>query len=153
MEINGLPLHALVVHAAVVFGPLAAVAAILYGFVPRWREWLRWPVVVLAAVALGSIWTAFLSGQEVEEANPGSYSAGSPLNALFEEHEERAELLRIFTTLFAVATFAAAWLHTRTGATRIVLSSVMAVLAVLTLVWTVLTGDAGAKIGWFGIQG
>ena len=26
MEINGLPLHPLVVHAAVVFGPLAAVA-------------------------------------------------------------------------------------------------------------------------------
>ena len=153
MEINGLPLHALVVHAAVVFGPLAAVAAVLYGFVPRWREWLRWPVTVLAAVALAAIWTAFLSGREVEEANPGNYSAGSPLNALFEEHEERAELLRIFTTLFAVATFAAAWFHTRTGATRIVLSSVMSVLAVLTLVWTVLTGDAGAKIGWFGIQG
>ena len=30
MEINGLPLHPLVVHAAVVFGPLAALAALAY---------------------------------------------------------------------------------------------------------------------------
>ena len=47
MEINGLPLHPLVVHAAVIFGPLAAVAALAF-LVPRWRDRLRWPMVVLA---------------------------------------------------------------------------------------------------------
>ena len=31
------PLHPLVVHGAVVFGPLAAVAALVYALVPRWR--------------------------------------------------------------------------------------------------------------------
>ncbi len=36
---------------------------------------------------------------------------------------------------------------------RIVLSAGIVVLAVLTLVWTVLTGEAGAQIGWFGIEG
>ena len=44
MEINGLPLHPLVVHAAVIFGPLAALAALAY-LVPRWRLRLRWPMV------------------------------------------------------------------------------------------------------------
>ena len=153
MEIAGLPLHALVIHAAVVFGPLAAVAAVLYATVERWRGWLRWPTVVLTVVALGSIWVAVWSGQQVEEANPGNYAEGSPLHELFEVHEARAELLRVFTTLFAVVTIAAAWLHARTGATRVVLSGGVVVLAVLTLVWTVLTGDAGAKVGWFGIAG
>ena len=153
MEINGLPLHALVVHAAVVFAPLAAVAAVLYAVVPRWREWLRWPVVALAVVALVSVWVAFLSGRSVEEANPGNYGQGSPLNELFERHEERAELLRIFTTAFAGSVFLAAWLHTRTGPVRLGLSAAVVVLGVLTLVWTVLTGDAGAQTGWFGIDG
>ena len=48
MEINGLPLHPLVVHAAVVFGPLAALAALAYVVLPAWRDRLRWPMVVLA---------------------------------------------------------------------------------------------------------
>ena len=46
MEINGLPLHALIIHAAVIFGPLSALAGVLYAVVPRWRDRLRWPMVV-----------------------------------------------------------------------------------------------------------
>ena len=45
MEINGLPLHPLVVHAVVVLSPLAALGGLLYAAVPRWRWWLRWPLV------------------------------------------------------------------------------------------------------------
>ena len=41
MEINGLPLHVLVVHAAVVFGPLAALSAIGYVALPSQRDRLR----------------------------------------------------------------------------------------------------------------
>ena len=35
MEINGLPLHPLAVHAAVVFGPLAALLALAYAVLLR----------------------------------------------------------------------------------------------------------------------
>ena len=42
MEINGLPLHVLIVHAAVVFGPLAALSALAYVGLPSWRDRLRW---------------------------------------------------------------------------------------------------------------
>ncbi len=62
MEINGLPLHALVNHAAVVFGPLAALAGVLYA-VPRFRDYLRWPLVASVLVLLVSVWASYLSGR------------------------------------------------------------------------------------------
>ncbi len=149
MQINGLPLHALVVHAAVVFGPLAALTGLLYAFVPRWRDALRWPLVATAAVAGVAIWVAYLSGEDLTEAN----TYGGPLAELVEEHQERAETLRIAVTVFAVLSFVAAWWHTRTGAVRVVTSGLVAVSAVVTLVYVVLTGDAGAQLAWYGVQG
>ena len=35
MELNGVPLHPLVVHAVVVLGPLAALTGVAYAAVPR----------------------------------------------------------------------------------------------------------------------
>ncbi len=152
MEINGLPVHALVVHAAVVLGPLSALAGVLYAAVPRWRDTICWPMVALAAVALVAIWVAYLSGEDVKDANPLNY-ANDPLAGLLETHEERAGILRWSMTGFAVVAFVAAWLHTRTGPTRIVLGVGVGALGVLTLVYTVLTGDAGAQIAWYGTEG
>ncbi|GEP34555.1 hypothetical protein NSZ01_23230 [Nocardioides szechwanensis] len=149
MEFNGLPLHALVVHAAVVFGPLAALAGLLYALVPRWRDRLRWPLVATAAIALGAIWVAYLSGEELTEAN----TYGGPLAALVETHEERAGILRISMTAFAVLSFLAAWWHTRTGPVRLVMGGLVAASAVVTLVYVVLTGDAGAQVAWYGVEG
>ena len=62
MEINGLPLHPLVVHAAVIFGPIAALTALAF-LVPRWRLRLRWPMVGLALVATASIVPRVLTDQ------------------------------------------------------------------------------------------
>ena len=149
MEINGLPLHALVIHAAVVLGPLAALTGLLYALVPRWRDLLRWPLVATAAVALVAIWVSYLSGEELAEAN----TYGGPLEALVETHEERAGILRLSMTVFAVLSFVAAWWHTRTGAVRAVMSGLVAVSAVVTMVYVVLTGDAGAQIAWYGVEG
>ncbi|KAA1420887.1 hypothetical protein F0U44_00615 [Nocardioides humilatus] len=149
MEINGLPLHALVVHAVVVLGPIAALAGIAYAAVPKWRDWLRWPLAVLATVVVGAVWAAYLSGEDLTEAN----TYGGPLHALLEKHEDRAETLRLLTTGFAVVTWATMWWHTRKGPVLVALSALMAVLAVLTLVWVVLTGDAGAQVAWYGVKG
>ena len=149
MEINGLPLHALVVHSAVVFGPLAALAGIAYAVVPSLRDRLRWPLVVLAGVALVTIWVAYLSGEQLEEAN----EYGGPLAELLETHEERAGYLRLAVTGFALVSFLAAWWHTRTGVVRVVLLVLVGLLAVDTAVMTVLVGDAGAQIAWYGVNG
>ena len=43
MQIAGLPLHPLVVHAAVVLIPLTALLTIGLAVLPRWRWLLRWP--------------------------------------------------------------------------------------------------------------
>lgn len=149
MEINGLPVHALIVHAAVVFGPLSALAGIAYA-VPKWRDRVRWPLVVAVAIALVSIWIAYLSGEQLEEAN----EYGGPLRELVETHESRAGVLRWSVTAFALVTFIAAWLHSQPSRAKVASAAagVVAGLAVLTAVYTVLTGDAGAQIAWYGTE-
>ena len=143
MEINGLPLHPLVVHAAVVFGPLAALAALGYVLVPRWRERLRWPMVVLALIATGAVVAAYLSGENFLESKPELESSPA-----VETHEERAGLLLWGTRAFGVVGLAAGWLSTRTGAVRVVLDVLLVVGAVALLVLVVRTGDSGARAVW-----
>lgn len=150
MEINGLPLHAFVTHAAVVFGPLSALAGILYAVVPRWRDALRWPLAVVVAIAVGSIWVAYLSGEDVVEAN-GPYTG--EFADLVDTHQDRAGILRWVASGFAVVAFAAAWWHTRTGAVRTVLLLLTGAGAVATGVYVALTGDAGAQVAWYGVNG
>lgn len=147
MEINGVPLHPLVVHAAVVLTPLACVAALAY-CVPSWRDRVRWPLVVLAAVSVASIWVAFLSGEDFRKDPRFDFAAGTPLEDRLEDHEEWAERLRIGASVFAVLAFASAWFHTRTDAVRTALTVLTALGALATLVLVVLTGDAGAQATW-----
>ena len=61
-EFRGLPLHVLVVHAAVIFVPLAALCAVLFVALPRWRYLLRWPLVALTVISLVNVLVAVQSG-------------------------------------------------------------------------------------------
>jgi hypothetical protein len=143
MEINGLPLHPLVIHAAVIFGPLAALAALLYVVLPRWRDRLRWPMVVLAVVAGGSIVAAYLTGTNFLDSKPELKQLEQ-----VQTHEDRAWITLWVTLGFVVVALAAGYLHERRGAVRAGVSSLLAVAAVATLVSVVLTGDAGARAVW-----
>ena len=147
MEINGLPLHPLVVHAAVIFGPLAALTALAYVAVPRYRDRLRWPMLGIVLLATVAIWAAYLTGEDFLDSDRFSGMQGEARD-LIERHEDLAGTLRLVTSGFAIVTVAATALHHRTGALRIVLGVLVAVAAVATLVWTVMTGDAGAKAVW-----
>ena len=146
-EFNGLPLHPLIVHAAVVFGPLAALSAIAYAVLPRTAtgcagsRW-RWSLI-----AFLSIWAAYLSGDNFFESDRFERLSGE-LKEKIEHHEELAGVLRWITTGFALVTVLAVWQHARQGAARYALSALVVVAAVLTLVWTALTGDAGAQAVW-----
>jgi hypothetical protein len=146
MELNGLPLHAIVVHAAVVFGPLAALFGVMY-LVPRFRGWLRWPLVLSVVVLVVSVWASYLSGEQLEAT--GNY-AGDPIGPLLETHEERAGILRISASVFAVVALVTAFVNTRSTGVRTGLAGLTAAAAVVTGIYVVLTGDAGAQIAWYG---
>ena len=154
MELNGVPLHPLVVHAVVVLGPLAALTGVAYAAVPRWRWLLRWPLVVLAVVTALSAYLATLSGHELLEARP-------QLEQLVEEHEGRGELLRNVALGYAVVAAVAAWalggvsaLASGRGALESrgvvgTLAGVVLVLGALAMLVTLfLAGDSGARAVW-----
>lgn len=147
MEINGLPLHVLVVHAAVVLTPIAALAALAYAVVPRWRDWLRWPVAVAVVVAVGAVWLAFLSGGDFRDTDRFATATGEFADKL-DEHEDLGGILRWVASGFGVVTLAAVALHDRAGGVRLLLGAAVAVLAIATTVLTVMTGDAGAQAVW-----
>lgn len=143
MEISGLPLHPLVVHAAVVLGPLGALTAVGYAALPRWRDRLRWPMVAMALVATGSIVAAYLSGTSFLDSRPGlEQEPGVRL------HHDRAGLLLWLTVAFGAVAVVAGWLHARTGATRVALHLAIGLLGLAVLVQAVLTGEAGARAVW-----
>ena len=143
MEINGLPLHPLLVHAAVVFGPLAALAALVYAVLPSWRERLRLPMAGLAVVAGLAITAAYLSGNNFLDSRPELRQ----LSAV-QTHEERAGIAIWVTLGFSVIAVATAWLHERPGAVRVVTNVLLGLSAVATLTIVVLTGDAGSRAVW-----
>ena len=137
---NGLPAHPLIVHGAVVFGPLAVLAALGY-LVPRWRGYLRWPLLVTAVLAFAFIWASYLTGDNFKDSQEFYQTNPQVL-----KHEDYADVLRWVTTAFAlVVVVVTGWLHRRTGAVRLAAGGVMGALAVVTLVYIFLTGEAGAK--------
>jgi hypothetical protein len=146
-SITGLPLHILVIHAAVVFGPLATMSALAYVGVPRYRDLLRWPTLVLAVIAFGAIWAAYYTGENFFGGDRFANVSGE-LRDNIKTHESYASTLRWIATGFGIVTVAATYLHDRAGARKIVLGALVAVSAVATLVWVVLTGDAGSRSVW-----
>lgn len=142
MEINGLPLHPLVVHAAVVFTPLACLAALLY-LLPSLRDRLRWPLVVLALLSVVLIWVAYWAGNDLREERFAS--ATGPLLEHLDEHEDLASVLRWVVSGFGLVAVVAAWLHSREGAVRVLLMLLLAAGAIATLIYVFLTGEAGSR--------
>jgi hypothetical protein len=129
--------------------------AVAFAFLPQWRYLTRWPTAVLTLSTFVSVWLSRLSGQSYLSANPG-------LADLVRTHQERGELLSLLTTLFAVVVGVAVWAlggpsgfrsgagarDGRSAALDRVLPFAVGITAVLMLVWTVLTGDAGARATW-----
>jgi|SRR6478735_7842465 hypothetical protein len=152
MTINGLPLHPLVVHAAVVLVPLAALAVIAF-VVPTWRWLARWPALALAALAAGSVQLAAMTGDSLKrQVGP---------SALIQTHEMWAGRLEAATWVLAALTLLAFWTlphvtrltggrdkGARVGVLERPLLVVLPLCAVAVMVLVVLTGDAGARAVW-----
>ena len=148
MELNGVPLHPLVVHAVVVLGPLAALTGLAYAFVPRWRWLLRWPLVVVAVAAL----TAVAAGEDLLAARP-------ELAPIVEDHQDAGEMMRSAALGFVLVAGLGAWalgggsaLASGKGAreTRLAVPAVvlLALGSVALVVTVFIAGDSGARAVW-----
>ena len=160
MDLNGLPLHPLVVHAAVVLGPVAALTAIAYAVLPRWRWLLRWPMVGLAVATVGALFLSKLAGDALVDERFRNTTA--ELAEQIELHESRGEVLLWVSIAFlaivvvaaltvggpsGLASGAGARDSRGTAVTAGVLGLVV-VGAVALVVMTYLTGDTGARAVW-----
>ncbi len=153
MEFRGIPLHPLVIHAVVVFVPLAALAAIAMS-VPKWRWLARWPALLLTLGATAAAYVATLSGDQLKEDR----QLNSPQ---VHTHEEWGERLMIAMWIFAAVVVIAFVVlphvtriaggrnrEARVAALEKPLMVLVPLAAVAVLVLVVITGDAGAKAVW-----
>lgn len=159
MEFNGLPLHPLVLHAAVFLDPLSALLAGLY-VVPRWRWALRWPMAVAAVFGAAVTWFTSATGSSLKEQLL-SHNAGSP--SLIATHEMWAGRLQASMWVLAVVAVLAWWAlpvvtrlrdavdrPARLAFLPRVLVALLPIAGIAVIVLCYMTGDAGAKAVWAG---
>lgn len=162
--INGLPLHPLVVHAAVVLVPLALVGTVLTVIRPTWRRSLGWWVVLLTGAALGATVAAKESGEHLAE------KIGEPVR-----HASLGDGLPVFVaamfvtvTVFVAAGAIADWNRAKNAdrpgdATGVggledpkpgtptvvkVLGGIAILVGLLTVAQTFRVGESGAQAVW-----
>jgi uncharacterized membrane protein len=73
-QVNGLPVHILVLHAAVIFVPLLALGAVVYALATPWRPRLAWAVALLAVIAPISTFVAKESGEKLYDSRISTFS-------------------------------------------------------------------------------
>jgi len=144
---NGLPLHPLVVHAAVIVTPVAALLALAL-VRPSWRERLRWPAAGAVAAAWVLVWLARASGEALQQAIAPQLKGTSAGKAL-DVHITLADKLNyvLFALLVVVVLFA--WLLPKLARPAGTVGAVViAVLALMVVGLVAQTGEQGAKTVW-----
>jgi hypothetical protein len=155
-KIGDLPLHPLVVHAAVIGIPLAALLALLFAF-PKTREWARWPLAITVVGATAVTFVARESGLGLEAAL--GIKPGNPVGDLVVQHSLLANQLFYIMIGFAVIGLLNVFLVSKTlsdgeGAAkqsailRIGLPILLVAAAAVALIWIVRVGDLGARAVW-----
>ena len=137
--IGGLPLHPLVVHAAVVLLPLSALGLLVLLVVPRWRRTYGWLVLIGLFASTVAAWVAKESGENLAR------SLGVPA-----EHAEWGDRIVPIAALLFVA--AALWFWRvrkgATGALTTINALIAAALAVIAIIVIVVVGHTGAQAAW-----
>jgi ABC-type branched-subunit amino acid transport system permease subunit len=146
----GLPAHVLLVHAIVVLAPLTAALEILCGFWPAARRRLVWLVVALAGATLVLTPVTTDAGEWLE------HQQGS-ISPILREHAERGDWMIYFSVALFVVAMALAvlhWLEGRSDRPRMAATVVVAIVALLVGVSSIVTvariGHSGAESVWGG---
>ncbi|HEY2670397.1 MAG TPA: DUF2231 domain-containing protein [Rugosimonospora sp.] len=149
----GLPLHPLVIHAAVVFIPLLIVGALGYVLVPRLRPRIDWAVVVLAVIAPLSALLAKLSGDAFRARMASRHLATPAILGKIDVHRHFGTITLYVTIALGLVALAAVLvpsLRQRTPAVVVPLAVVTIGLSVATAYYVFRTGDTAAHIVWQG---
>jgi hypothetical protein len=171
-EFTGIPMHPLLVHAAVVFVPLLAVAAIAYAFVPFLRSHLRWVLAGLALIAPGAAWFARLSGEAFFDRGVERGDITEGFVSVIEEHQNFGNMTAYYSTALGVLTLVLVYLVAPRRAAaagsgagaleaggpawrsspvvRWIVAVLVAVIGVISIYYVVRTGDSGAHAVWEG---
>lgn len=139
-SISGLPVHALVVHFAVVILPISASALILLAYIPKLRK--QYAFITTLGVVGGS--AAALVAKQSGEAL--AEKIGNPLN-----HSNYGTYLTVSSFLLLITTLL--WYRSSKGRRSNVITSfshVIALIALIVLGLTFLTGHSGAQAVWKG---
>lgn len=155
--IFGLPMHALVIHAVVVFVPLAALSAAAYVLRPDWRRLLRWPTAAGAVIAGVSAFVAGESGEALQR-RVLAVRASTTDAQLLGEHVQWGDRAKAVCVVFMVVTLVALWFvrppgeeAPRSHGTELLAGVVVVVAAVAALATVVLAGHAGSAVVWHGL--
>ncbi|HEX7743642.1 MAG TPA: DUF2231 domain-containing protein [Micromonosporaceae bacterium] len=156
-QFRGLPLHALVVHAAVVLVPLLVVAGLGYALVPRVRAWIGWAAALLAVAAPVAAFVAKQSGEDLQEVLVAKHYPPEILGQVA-EHQRYGDLtmwfsfgLAVTTGLLLVVTSQNPRVARLPSWVRLALTAGVVVFGLLSAVYVALTGESGAKAVWTGV--
>ncbi|WP_436773558.1 DUF2231 domain-containing protein [Yinghuangia sp. YIM S09857] len=156
--VSGLPVHVLVLHAAVIGVPVAALATVAVAVRPQWLPRLGWWVVGLNALILAVVYVTKESGQEfVERRYPDPANRSPDLRTHVSRGEDMiwyaVALFAVSLILVLVARRVAQSASTPKPLPPVVVPvvGVLAVAAaVLATVQVVLVGHAGSEAVWKG---
>ncbi|MEO8540774.1 MAG: DUF2231 domain-containing protein [bacterium] len=152
-NLAGLPAHALLVHAAVVLVPLAAIALAATGWKAAWRKAYSFPIAIMAVA--GGIF-AFLAKQTGEPLQHSLRVAGQAVGqeVRFGEHPEQGDTAFFFAMVFgfvAVAFWAIDRYRERWNLPKwspIAAYGVALIPAARALVTMIVAGHSGATLVW-----
>lgn len=153
-RLAGLPAHPLLVHAAVILVPLAAIGFASTCWRSDWRRWFAIPVAALAIAGAAFAILAAQSGGPLEHAVREAAVQAGASRPTFGEHPEQGDTAEFWSIIMAVTIVAAlltdrfghrlrlpAWSGTAAYATALV-------PALIALVTIVIAGHSGAELVW-----
>lgn len=144
-KLFGLPAHPLLVHLPVVGIPLLTLAVAAMVLRPQWRRSWALPLALVGVVLAIATVVAAGAGEKLAEHVRET--------ATLEQHEELGEQLRTLMLVFAGTLVLYALLARRTASAALsraalVVGVASLALGVVSTVWTVRAGHAGAKSVW-----
>ncbi|MBO9532477.1 MAG: hypothetical protein J7513_05845 [Solirubrobacteraceae bacterium] len=140
--IDGLPLHPLIVHLPIVFGPILGLLSL--GLLnPRWRPVLIRPLAILGVITAVAAILAAESGEWLASHLVDGPPAGLP------DHQEAAELFRNLSIVFALLLIGMAMFYERLkGGLQTAAAVVLALIGLASLGAVIKAGHEGAKLAW-----